>query len=119
LDIPDNWRDPYNETAFHRGDGEYYNAYADPYVVLPCVVGINKIDNTTGYDHGDSALVINWDTGQFIWCEIGDRGFKSDGWGEVSLYVIWQTGYPNHMTGNHADGISDNYEIILYHGKVY
>ena len=62
-------------------------------------------------------LVINWDTGQSIWCVIGDGGFISNGWGEVSINVLWETGHPDHMTANHANGISSNYEIIVYSGK--
>ena len=38
---------------------------------------------------------------------------------EVSIAAIWDTGYPNHNTANHASGIGDNYEIIIYPGMRY
>ena len=83
------------------------DAYTMPYVVMPGAGSANK---------GDLAILVNWDTGQSISCIVGDVGPAKNGWGEVSIAAIWATGHPDHMTANHASGISSNYEIILYPG---
>ena len=106
----------------YTSDGKYLDAYTIPYVVLPAAKKVNGkwiYFNSTGYEFGDSALVINWDTGQSVWCVIGTNGPVGNGWGEVSISALWQTGHPDHMTANHANGISSNYEIIMYKGKMW
>ena len=35
------------------------------------------------------------------------------------ITTLRATGNPEHMTANHASGLSDNYEIILYPGVRY
>lgn len=87
------------------------DAYTMPYVVMPVSTGARQ-----GASLGDKALVINWDTGQSVWCIVGDIG---PAWGEVSINVIWTIDNPNHMTANHASGLSSNYEIILYPGSSF
>lgn len=52
-------------------------------------------------------------------CVIGERGPAKNGWGEVSIAAIWDTGNPDHLTANHASGLSNNYEIIIYSGVRY
>ena len=44
---------------------------------------------------------------------------SGNGWGEVSIAAIWESGYENHMTANSASGITDNYEIIIFPGQSY
>lgn len=111
LKIPDaNWQ-PY--TALSKWTPTTIttlDAYKMPYVVMPGAGSANK---------GDKAILINWDTGQSISCIVGEVGNASEGWGKVSIAALWATGYPNHMTANHASGITSNYEIILYSGVSY
>ncbi|PWL93865.1 MAG: hypothetical protein DBY08_04225 [Clostridiales bacterium] len=109
--VPDsNWLP---ETAYSHA-GKPLDAYTVPYIVLPAYP-----KNNTGYRLGDSALLINHDTGMSVMCVIGEVGWEKNGWGEVSIAAIWDTGNPGHMTANHALGLSKNYEIILYPGVRY
>ena len=98
------------ETAYSH-NGNYLDAYTVPYVVIPMEDQSAKL--------GDCALLINHDTGMSVMCVIGDRGPKKNGWGEVSIAAIWDTGNPEHMTATHASGLSNNYEIIIYPGVKY
>ena len=98
------------ETAYSH-NGKPLDAYTIPYVVAP--IG----DNTVAL--GDSALLINHDTGMRVMCVVGERGFSENGWGEVSIVAIWETGNPEHMTANHTEGLSHNYEIVVYPGIPY
>ena len=91
--------------------GKPLDAYSVHYVVIP-------IGNNTA-SLGDTAFLINHDTGMNVRCIIGERGPANNGWGEVSIAAIWDTGNPDHMTANHASGLSDNYEIIIYPGVRY
>jgi hypothetical protein len=117
------WKGNHNPETSYRIDGKYIDAYTVPYVVLPAAaknsVGKWYYKNDTGFSFGDSALVINWDTGDSVWCVIGTNGPVGNGWGEVSISALWATGHPDHMTAKHADGISSNYEIIMYKGKMW
>ena len=102
--IPDdNWQP---ETAYpHKG--KPIDAYIVPYVVLPAYP-----KNNIGYKLGDSALLINHDTGKSVMCVIGEVGSEKNGWGEVSIAAIWDTGNPGHNSANNDP--PGNYEIIVY-----
>lgn len=82
-----------------------------PYIVIP--IG----DNSAKL--GDSAVLINHDTNMSVMCVIGERGPTKNGWGEVSIAAIWDTGNPDHKTANHTSGLGTNYEIIIYPGVRY
>ncbi|GEM_PF-1828015 len=109
--VPDAYWQPYTALSLWTATTiTTLDAYQMPYVVMPGVGSANK---------GDKAILINWDTGQSVTCIVGEVGNAAKGWGEVSIAAIWATGYPGHMTANHASGISSNYEIILYPGVSY
>ena len=106
--VPDaNW---YKDTALTH-NGKPLDAYTVPYVVRPI--------GSTEASLGDKALLINHDTNQMVMCVVGEAGPAGNGWGEVSIAAIWMTGNPEHMTANHASGLSSNYEIILFHNEKY
>lgn len=106
--IPDN--DHCSETAYTR-NGASLDATKVAYVVIPI--------GDTSARLGDTALLINHDTGMSVECVIGDRGPRNNGWGEVSIKAIWDTGNPEHMTAKTNEGLSKNYEIIIYPGLRY
>ena len=108
--VPDDCWYPY--TALDRG-GEPLDAYTVYYVVVP--INESKRDKLLGC----CALLINHDTGMCVWRVVGDEGLSENGWGEVSIATIWDTGNPNHMTANSAYGLGSNYEIILYRDRKY
>jgi len=103
----------YPDTALTH-NGESLDAYNVCYVVVPLNVYYSDKDIL-----GSSALVINHDTGMRVWCVVGDQGPSKNGWGEVSIAAIWDTGNRNHMTANTAYGLGSNYEIILYRERKY
>lgn len=84
--------------------GKYLDAYRLPYVVQP--LGEDSLLYV-------KALVVNKATGNTIEAVVGDRGPKKNRWGEVSMYVINKTGYPDHKSGNYAPSGSNQYEIYL------
>ena len=98
------------ETALSHND-QPLDAYTICYVVAPMDAGRDIL--------GCSALLINHDTGMYVWCVVGDRGPSENGWGEVSICAIWDTGNPQHNTANSAYGLGSNYEIILYRDREY
>ena len=106
--VPDeNW---YPQTAYTHNN-KPLDAYSVPYIVIPIDDNSAKL--------GDSALLINHDTNMSVMCVIGERGPTQNGWGEVSIAAIWDTGNPDHKTANHTSGLSTNYEIIIYPGVRY
>ena len=102
---------PGNLQTAYSHNGKPLDAYTVPYVVIPMGDNSAKL--------GDCALLINHDTNMEIMCVVGERGPANKGWGEVSIVAVWATGNPEHMTANHASGLSDNYEIILSPGVRY
>lgn len=108
--VPDTWW--YPETALFY-NGKPLDAYSVHYVVVP--LDVDKNEDLLGC----SALLINHDTGMYVWCVVGDQGPSDNGWGEVSIAAIWDTGNPDHMTANSAYGLGNNYEIILYRDRQY
>jgi len=87
---------------------KFLDAYVVHYVVMP--------ESSEEAELGDLAILINKNTGQFVRCIIGETGDDENGWGEVSIAAIWDTGYPNHMTADNASGIDSAYQIIIFPG---
>lgn len=107
--VPDsNWQKYTALSKWNTSTVTVLDAYTMPYVVMPM-----SNEKCYGAKLGDTAVVINRDTGQQIKCIIGEKG---PSWGEVSIKVVWDIDNPNHMTANHASGLSENYEIIIYPG---
>ena len=106
--IPD---DTYLPNTSLEHNNKPIDAYTVPYVVMP-------LGDTT-VKKGDCAILINHDTNKSVTCVVGEVGPKENGWGEVSIAAIWKTGNPNHMSANHTNGLSDNYQIIVFPGCKY
>ena len=101
-------------TAYSRwtdSEAKVLDAYEMPYIVIPKGSDLAEL--------GDVAYLINHDNGMYVKCIVGDVGYAKNGWGEVSIAAIWDTGYPNHMTAKNASGITSNYEIIVFPGVSY
>ena len=110
--VPDG--DHLSETAYSQ-NGKYLDAYKFPYIVLP---GTGSEKNAASL--GDRGLLINHDTGMSVVCIVGERsGPDISEMGEVSIKAIWDTGNPEHMTAKSNEGLSHNYEIVLYPGTKY
>ena len=110
--VPDNDWSAYTSYSKWKGNtATVLDAYEMPYVVMP--QGSNLVNK------GDVAYLINHDNGMYVKCIVGEVGDAKNGWGEVSIAAIWDTGYPNHMTAKNASGITSNYEIIVFPGVSY
>ena len=110
--IPDNdWNAYTAYSKWGKDADKVLDAYVMPYVVIP--------KGNTLAQKGDVAYLVNHDNGMSVRCIIGEVGGADNGWGEVSIAAIWDTGYPNHRTANNASGITENYEIIVFPGVSY
>jgi len=101
----------YSGTAHPGPDGNGLDAREVPYIVMPI--------GCTDYELGDRAILINMETGETIECVVGDLGPSGNGFGEVSVYALQQTGFPDHTSGNWAPEFEDgnNYAIIIFPGE--
>ena len=94
-------------TAYSIG-GEYMDPVKVHYVVAP--LGFNGVRN------GDFAVVIDHDTGKYVYAIVGERGPRAprDGYfSEVSLSVAWDLGY---TWADGGSGPRGNFETIIFPG---
>ncbi len=98
---PYNFGSHQNMTAY-RINGEYMDPTVIQYVVAPV--------QYSGVYNGDLALVIDHNTGNFVFAIVGDRG-PSGKYNEVSLLVAWDLGY---KWADGSKGPVGNFEILYF-----
>lgn len=85
--------------------GDYMEPTQVRYVVAP--------KDYDGVNNGDFAIVIDCDTGEYVYAIVGDRGPESQYFCEVSLSVAWDLGY---SSASGTSGPEGNFKTIVYPG---